>query len=66
MSPQKIKGILSIHLDQIPGTLTRRKMKKIRKSVAYCQCKQGYTGSGSHCVEIDPCQTDDRGGCHPQ
>ena len=28
-----------------------------RRNKSYCQCKPGYTGPGSHCEEIDPCET---------
>ena len=32
----------------------------------FCQCKPGYTGLGTKCTEIDPCQAADHGGCHHQ
>ena len=31
-----------------------------------CQCKYGYAGSGTSCVEINRCLEIDRGGCHQQ
>jgi len=33
---------------------------------AFCRCRQGYRGSGTNCVEINPCTEPGRGGCHRQ
>ena len=31
-----------------------------------CKCKEGFVGDGFTCVEINPCEQKNRGGCHIQ
>ena len=59
LTKQRCSGNLRCH---VHAECIKRKGKSIsssghRRSGAFCQCKPGFTGSGSHCEEIDPCKT---------